>query len=197
MIYKKIDLDRALAIAGWMEPNELEWLAVQAQKHNFIVEIGSYLGRSTMSLVAHTEGTVVALDDWKGPREAPLTDEDRKTLFSRFQDNLRDYIDSEKLKVVQMDYAELPKLELTPPPDMVFIDGNHQYEDVKRDILWARAQMKDGGLISGHDLFYSDVRKAVYEAFPDVQTAPGSIWWTELLRNTSKGALSKAKTHGG
>jgi hypothetical protein len=51
--------------------------------------------------------------------------------------------------------------------DMVYIDGNHAYEYVKRDIELYYQKVKSGGLIGGHDIEGNsngeDVRRAVFE----------------------------------
>ena len=59
-----LKLDKALSIPGWMTVTEFCWLAEQATKHLRIVEIGSYLGRSTRALADNTPGWVLAVDDW-------------------------------------------------------------------------------------------------------------------------------------
>jgi predicted O-methyltransferase YrrM len=59
--------------------------------------------------------------------------------------------------------------------DMLFIDGDHEYESVKRDIeLWAPF-VASGGLLCGHDYFDAPgVQQAVREMLPDHEM--GSIW---------------------
>jgi hypothetical protein len=45
--------------------------------------------------------------------------------------------------------------------DMVYIDGNHAYEYVKKDIELYTPKVKHGGLIGGHDYQLYDVQRAV------------------------------------
>lgn len=49
--------------------------------------------------------------------------------------------------------------------DFVYIDGNHSYEYVKRDIECYYPKVKDLGIIGGHDLDNPNVRKAVLQIF--------------------------------
>jgi len=54
-------------------------------------------------------------------------------------------------------------------PDFVFIDGDHRYEYVKRDIERWKPFIRPGGLLLGHDYGgrHPGVTRAVDEAFGD------------------------------
>lgn len=156
-----------------MEKPELEWLAWQAEAHRAIVEIGSYMGRSTRALADNTDGIVVAIDDFHGPREIELLGRDH--IFRKFTENTAGL---GNLVVVKENHRTI-KAKPGFIPDMVFIDGSHEYADVKADIDYWTPLVKQGGLVCGHDFnFFIGVNRAVREAFPDVQIAPNtSIWW--------------------
>ena len=71
--------------------------------------------------------------------------------------------------------------------DFVYIDGNHRYEYVKKDIELYSKKVKNGGLIAGHDYDYIDTKKAVDECIHGgfVRRANGGPsnhifldWWT-------------------
>jgi hypothetical protein len=47
--------------------------------------------------------------------------------------------------------------------DFVYIDGNHDYEFVVKDISLYYPKLKIGGLLSGHDYDYKSVKRAVDE----------------------------------
>lgn len=47
--------------------------------------------------------------------------------------------------------------------DFIYIDANHNYEFVKRDIENSWKQLKKGGLLIGHDFTFYSVAKAVIE----------------------------------
>src|SRR5258708_38660332 len=71
-----------------MSEAELTWLAEQAACHKVIVEVGSYLGRSTRALGDHTTGIVYAIDDWYGPRDVEIPEEERAKIFETFVRNM-------------------------------------------------------------------------------------------------------------
>jgi predicted O-methyltransferase YrrM len=47
--------------------------------------------------------------------------------------------------------------------DFIYIDGNHEYEYVKKDLELYWPKIKRGGIISGHDIQYKEVSRAVLE----------------------------------
>src|SRR5258708_21030191 len=165
-----------------MSEAELTWLAEQAAWHKVIVEMGRYLGRSTRALGDNTTGTVYAIDDWYGPRDVEIPEEERTKIFETFvrnMDGLRP-----KVQPIRCDHGDaLPTTEplMGPPtadgPDMIFIDGDHQYENVKRDIETWWKRLKPGGLLCGHDVQLRGVSEALAETFGDVQIVPNTLIW--------------------
>ena len=156
-------------VPGWMTEAELLWLFETAKDTDSIIEVGSYKGRSTTALAMGCKGLVTAVDTFRGTALA----EDAATVRAAFQEN------TEKLGNVKLlcDSSERAA-RLCPSVDMVFIDAEHTYEDVKADLLtWLPKAKK---LICGHD--YNDpswpgVKQAVDEILgPTVQVSAGTIW---------------------
>jgi len=170
-----VDISRAIKIDGWMETAELTWLAEQAAQHDVIVEIGSFLGRSTRALGDNARGTVIAIDTWIGPVA------DDRTLYpsfyQQFDDNLKDLIQSGKVIPVDIMLTQINVYEC----DFCFIDADHKYESVRNDIRYWMQKIRVGGIISGHDIDYPDVRRAVVEIFPDALIVPGTRIWYKIL----------------
>jgi predicted O-methyltransferase YrrM len=150
-------IGRAHRIDGWITGDELSWLAKQAETHRNIVEVGSHLGRSTRALGDYSFGTVWAFDDWKGPRDVAMSKNGE--FRHAFENNLADLLESGKVKMVVGDHSDTWQINATP--DMVFIDGSHEYEDVRRDIQNWRKRMPVDSLICGHDISRPSVLAAV------------------------------------
>jgi len=171
-----VEIRNALGIFGWMEGPELTWLAAQAKKRECIVEIGSFVGRSTRALGDNTIGHVHAIDHWDGPRdfEIPFN---RAELYNRFRENMKDLL-GDKVLPIKMDCEDLDSLELACTPDMVFIDADHTTEAVIRDIRWAKKVIRrPGGLLCGHDADWPSVQEALRQELPYYNLFQHDIWW--------------------
>ena len=158
--------------------SELVWLADRAAEHRSIVEIGSYLGRSTRAMLDNTEGTVYAIDDWKGPRDIFMEKRERDQLYGRFLQNVHNYLASPKLVIMARNHRQMDFDY--GKADMVFLDGSHEYEDVRDDILFWKKRLLPNGLLCGHDIQMSSVQSAVAETLgEEVDVAPNTtIWYT-------------------
>lgn len=71
--------------------------------------------------------------------------------------------------------------------DFVYIDGDHTYEGVKRDILLWLPKIKTDGIIGGHDYkehTFPGVTKAVHELFnvDDVKYFEGQNWLSRVSK---------------
>lgn len=65
--------------------------------------------------------------------------------------------------------------------DFCFIDANHAYEFVSKDIAAYLPKVKKGGVLAGHDWSDDGVKKAVREAFTDfVFDEQQDIWHVQL-----------------
>lgn len=170
---------------GWMTTAELEWLSDKASERKRIVELGSYLGRSTVVMGRSTPGEVWAIDDFKGIRNTRIdsTKNDVPLLpdtFDEFRKNVSGLHNVKWIRTDHADYTRIPvewlRGKAEEKPDMIFIDGGHDYSDVKRDILAWRERLAPGGLLCGHDRDWPGVQKAINELLPGWKAEPGVIW---------------------
>jgi hypothetical protein len=60
--------------------------------------------------------------------------------------------------------------------DFVFIDADHSYKSVKKDIKLWKNKVKEHGLIMGHDFNWGDVSRAVGESFKEVWLCSDNTW---------------------
>lgn len=165
-------------IAGWMTDNELVWLYETAQTMASVIEVGCWKGRSTHALLSGCPGPVYAVDHWLGSADSRTTSHSealRGKLYDEFMGNVGHF---PNLVVVR---GESPAIAAEcPDADMVFIDGEHNYEAVRADIAaWLPKARK---LICGHDISFPGVSQAVFEAFPKerVQRPMWDLWVVTL-----------------
>jgi hypothetical protein len=166
-------IERALNVLGWMSEPELWWLAVQASSRKKILELGSFYGKSTRALGDNTLGTVYSVDNFEGPPEVEMFEFERKSIKKIFDKNLSDLIQSGKVISIVQDHESYD-----PPIDdfeMIFIDGDHHYEAIMRDITRWLNKTKRPFLLGGHDYDHLGVKKAVDELFTNVNQF-GGIW---------------------
>ncbi len=175
-----VDISKALKIEGWMHADELLWLAQQAETRNLIVEIGSWMGRSTRALADNCPGKVLAVDTWQGSDEdqhrALLEGKPKDWLMLQFMNNLAG-VNVYAYRLASLAAAETFKDELF---DMIFIDAGHTYDDVKADILAWGNLLAPGGLLCGHDYHFEapGVVEAVNELLDGFKVC-NSIWYVQ------------------
>jgi len=175
----------AIGVEGFMQPVELHWLAMQASARNIVLEIGSWKGRSTKAMALVCPGTVYAIDNWDGSKSELATTHSEVLklgvdgLFNIFKANLSEEIKTNKVIPIRED-SQAAAIRLSKERglrwvDMLFIDGEHTYEAVRKDILSWMPFVASGGLFCGHDFFDAPgVRQAVKELIPNY--IEGSIW---------------------
>ena len=155
-------------------------------------EIGVWKGHNAaMLLEAFPSLLLYCVDPWDaGGDHVSMPDVDpemfaaAKAEFLRLTDRYHDrrhvlpFTSNEASRVVKDD------ARLT----FVFIDGDHTYESVWRDLHLWYPKLRNGGLMSGHDYNWKDaetgdlvVRQAVDEFARDhgykVGVVPGQVWW--------------------
>lgn len=60
--------------------------------------------------------------------------------------------------------------------DIVFIDADHSYDSVKTDIIKYTPKLAKHGLLTGHDIDYPGVNRAVKELIKDFDVGPNNVW---------------------
>jgi len=68
-----------------------------------------------------------------------------------------------RIRWVYKKFEECSEQEIDQPLDFIYIDGNHAYEFVKKDIELSVRLVKKGGVIGGHDAGAPSVDKAYRE----------------------------------
>ena len=166
-IYKRV-----LPIQGWLEFNEIIALhnlakeALRKSNNEYLIEIGSFKGRSTVTLALACEemkkGKLLAIDPHKNSRDHQLLG--IESSIKDLKNNLKNNRLSEFVEILPMDSQRAFKRKTHLKSILVFLDGNHEYKYVKKDyLLWSKTLVYGGYLILHDTLNLSGPRKVSRE----------------------------------
>jgi len=146
------------------------------------VEIGSWAGRTTLSLARSCLfRRVFAVDHWHGNPDDRLGEVAQKIgwqrAFQTFCHNMGPLLMQRVFPLFgsSMHWSSVWPASL--PIDLLYVDGNHRYEHVRYDILAWSEHVRPGGIIAGHDYgLFEGVNRAVQEtgAF---DRKGATVWW--------------------
>lgn len=166
-------LNASKKVDGFLKDSEAIFLyksAYSQQENATIVEIGSYMGKSTILMAmglrdsGNTGAKVYAVDHFVGSSEHEniSTFESFRRYVSEF--GVEDYI--QVIKTESQLAAE--EWDIGDRIDFLWIDGGHEYEYVSMDLLLWYRHVRLGGVIAVHDAGgfkntgqFMGVRKAV------------------------------------
>ena len=142
--------ERLAGIEGWLSDEEsatLYDLASRCTGRGVIVEIGSFKGRSTVSLALGTrEGAslpIFAIDPHRGPS------------YEEFRENIRRAGVEDQVTQVRQASQEALAAIGDHPIELLFIDGNHTYDMVLQDFALFVPRVIEGGWVAMHDTISS------------------------------------------
>jgi predicted O-methyltransferase YrrM len=120
-----------------------------------VAEIGSWTGMSTAVLgksVADYQGRVFAIDHWLGSEGSALSDFAKgHDVYSIFRRNMLVLGLRDVVHPLVMDSQTASQIFADGILDLVFIDADHRYEYIKKDISLWLPKLKGGGILCGHD----------------------------------------------
>lgn len=170
-----------------------EWLSEGQSNHHFygildlliylrnsiptnskMIEIGSYMGESTMLFCStHLFQEVNVIEPHKGHEHfnhiAGITWDD---VIQEFNHNTNKFSDIIKLhKGYSYEFSDNFN---DNEYDFIYIDGSHFKEDVERDLRLYLPKLRKGGFISGHD--YHEVWPGLVDAVNNIVGTPDVIF---------------------
>lgn len=154
---------------GWLHPTvRARLLTHLGPATDTVVEVGSWLGLSTRFICDRApEATVCTIDTWEGSEEhknKPEWAAMLPTLYETFLSSCWDY--RERIIPIRGDSVSGMELVSDLSPDLVYLDGDHSYEGVKRDIETVYRLWPDVVIVGDdyHRRDYPGVCQAVDEA---------------------------------
>lgn len=194
-IYNGLEL-LPVDVTGWNFKHDIFNDLVKQTMPKVIIEVGTWKGGSAIKMANYCkqlrlDTKIYCVDTWLGAYEfwTYLNDTDERDLMLRngypqvyyqFLSNVvhsgvKDFIypvplpSSTGWKVLEY---------LGVKADLIYIDGSHEYDDVKADILNYRKLLTDKGVIFGDDYGWEGVRNAVNDSFSyaDIDVIDQNFW---------------------
>lgn len=165
--YKQID--------GWFNFEVIYLQLVERYPQGRFLELGTWLGKSTcfMAELIKESGRNIkffAVDNFTGASDAKNQLEDVQnaggSIYYKFLENMRNAGVLDFVIPINADSTDAAKLFDDQSIDFVFIDANHTYEFVTKDLQTWYPKVKVGGFIGGHDFWMEAVKKAVTDFLP-------------------------------
>lgn len=153
---------------------------VNERNYKTVVEIGTAYAGNGFHLLSNTGiEKMICIDPYIYYPAMPgfTCQEEYDTLFQFARNRLSDFPIVEFLRLTSKE-----AIKILEPVDLVFLDGSHDYKDVKWECENYSTIIKKGGVLSGHDYdVFEGVNKAVNEFSiakgKPVNVLPGNIWY--------------------
>lgn len=190
-LFMSSELNFRVALLGIDEAALLYRLGRSLPAGSTVVEIGRLRGGSTLLLAAATRGES---DIWSLDLHDPLFYEGRET---EIDDQLRAALDRYGLGGRVRILVEDSGTAEHPPGgvDLLWVDGDHSYEGVRRDYDHWREAVKPGGSLLFHDAepgLLRTVERGVLRLVAEVERDDGDDW--ERLQGAGSIAHFRRKT---
>jgi predicted O-methyltransferase YrrM len=148
-----------------------------------MIEIGSYMGESAMMFaMSHLFSKICCIEPFHGYEEFnDIMKYTWKQVEHQFQHNTRNFKSIELHQGLSHDIADSFEDDTF---DFIYIDGSHNYENVKRDIQLYLPKLRKGGVIAGHD-YYEKEWPGVVQAVNESVGKPDKIYmdtsWLKVI----------------
>jgi|SRR5215469_926967 len=176
-------------LEGWSNFRQLYQDAVNAapQKGAVFVEMGVALGRSAFMMAemiqkSKKDITFYAVDLWDvvpAKQWAPFASDFFGTFLEGAVKHARHLL--QQVRILRLDSVAASRVFDDASIDFVFIDGDHWYDPVRRDVLTWLPKMKPGSVMAGHDYDQPHLKRAVIDVFGENRVEPVATSWRVRL----------------
>ena len=184
--------NRPYEIEGWFGDNDFDFYDLLFKTMNrgaTFVEIGIWKGRSTIyfcELLRLNYKPILfeCIDSFEGSvnEENLIKEAKEHNLYELFISTLKERGLLNYCNVHKQSSIESCRQFVDKSVDVVFIDGSHDYDSVKEDLINWIPKVKHGGTISGHDYnAWEGVTKAVNEVIGQPKIWNNSSCWFTLV----------------
>jgi hypothetical protein len=187
-------------IVGWNGNSPFFERIIKETKPFLIIEVGSFLGQSAINMgnvikLLEMDTKILCIDTWLGSDEHWRDDLcNLMHLFENFKNGISSLYDQfiQNVMISNLDDRIIPIPNTSTvgykmmkwknlKADLIYIDGSHDKDDVKKDIRMFWEILNHGGVMFGDDYnSWKDVREAVDEASREMSldlTVEDSNFW--------------------
>lgn len=172
-------------IPGWCSFNGLYTeMVAKAEGPSLFVEVGTWKGRSAAYMAVEIINAgkpirFVTVDHFLG---SPNHGTDPDVAAGRLEEVARRNLQPVRntVEVIRATSVEAAATFEDGSIDFLFLDGTHDYDNVKADLLAWKPKMKPGGLIAGDDANWRGVKEAAREVLGEivvVEPHPKGRYW--------------------
>jgi hypothetical protein len=192
-VFEGIQPSGVANVSGWNSDQPLFRELIEKTQPTVIIEVGTWLGASAihMAKICRELGlqtTIYCVDTWLGAEEFWTSKADTEERNLRQKNGYPQVYFDFLANVVQHDCQDL----IVPIPntstigsiilqdrrvlaDLIYIDGSHEYQDVKTDVLAYKKLLSPKGLMFGDDIEWGSVKMAISEVCPNHREI-GNFW---------------------
>ena len=154
-----IDVPMTLDWSGKSNRRHFLNYLIQKNQFNTMAEVGVRDGRTTFHLLDQNPNLkIYAIDN--DIRQFYTTD-----IKNKYND---------RLIPIQGDSSFVA--DKIPMVDLIFIDADHSYQGCSKDIVAYKNKINKDGLLTGHDIDYPGVNRAVKELICTFDVGPNNVW---------------------
>ena len=192
-VFEGIQPSGVANVQGWNSYQPLFKELIEKTRPTVIIEVGTWLGASAihMAKICRELGlqtTIYCVDTWLGAEEFWTSMADTQERNLRQKNGYPQVYFDFLANVVQHECQDL----IVPIPntstigsiilqdrrvlaDLIYIDGSHEYQDVKTDVLAYKKLLSPKGSMFGDDITWGSVKMAVSEVCPNHREI-GNFW---------------------
>lgn len=153
----------SVSVTVSFEGKRKQFLKHLIEQNNFktMIEVGIDTGKTTFFLLDNIPDlTIYAVD---------------KDINKFYTDDVKERYRERLIPLQGLSHIVADKIK-DSIADLIFIDADHSYESVKKDIEKYSPKLKIGGLLTGHDIDYPGVNRAVTEVIKNFDVGPNYVW---------------------
>lgn len=175
-------------LEGWFDYEQLYSQMAEKYRNGVFVEVGCWLGKSAAYLASqcrdkNSQNQIYCVDNWDGlDLEYMAKTKERhnkNSIFEIFQQGISDcQLGDLIIPIISCSWEAASKFD-DGSCDFIFIDADHSYESVVKDIIAWYPKLKISGTLAGHDIASEDIQRACSDSlsqFGKSWNRYGSCW---------------------